>query len=114
MKAGLPQRRRKNSKQQELGRRFPSHRAWIRGHACSVPGCSANDIECAHVRNGTDGGVSLKPSDWWTISLCGVHHFEQHQIGEEAFEQRYGLDLQKLAQQFAQRSPHRKRWKSEV
>ncbi|QGN56544.1 hypothetical protein GKE62_17800 [Novosphingobium sp. Gsoil 351] len=65
-------------------------------------------MECAHVRTGTDGGIALKPSDRWTISLCRAHHAEQHQIGEPAFEIRYGLDLVALAEVFARRSPHRR------
>ena len=90
-----------------LLRSCPAHRAWVRKHRCSVPGCHAGPIECAHVRSGTDGGCALKPSDCWTISLCRLHHAEQHWIGEAAFEIRYGLDLVALAQEFSVRSPHR-------
>jgi hypothetical protein len=64
-------------------------------------------IECAHVRRGTDGGVALKPSDRWVISLCVKHHMEQHRLGEQTFETKYGLDLVELAQTFASRSPQR-------
>jgi hypothetical protein len=84
-----------------------AHRAWVRRHRCSVPNCEAAPIECAHVRTGTDGGLGLKPSDKWTISLCREHHAEQHLIGETAFERRHGLDLIELAHEFALRSPHR-------
>jgi hypothetical protein len=87
-------------------RSCPAHRAWVRRHRCSVPGCDLLPIECAHVRTGTDGGTGLKPSDRWTISLCRAHHGEQHAIGEAAFEKRYGLDLIALAETFAARSPH--------
>ena len=64
-------------------------------------------IECAHVRLGTDGGTSLKPSDRWTISLCADHHREQHSLGEATFEKKYGVDLVELAEAFAERSPLR-------
>ena len=67
----------------------------------------ARPIECAHVRRDTDGGTGLKPSDRWTISLCRDHHIEQHQIGEAAFEKRYGIDMRALAEEFAGRSPRR-------
>lgn len=107
----LPKRRHTNSRRQEIGRRFPGHCAWVRGHACCVPGCLANDIECAHVRSGTDGGTGMKPSDWWTISLCTAHHAEQHLIGEAAFERRYEIDLKAIARAFASQSPHRLRWR---
>ena len=87
-------------------RSCPAHRAWVRRHACSVPGCLASPIECAHVRRGTDGGQSLKPSDRYTISLCQAHHAEQHRIGEARFEARYAIDLKALADAFARRWPH--------
>ena len=83
-----------------------AHRAWVRRHRCCVPGCRRTPIECAHVRGGTDGGVGLKPSDKWTISLCRFHHLEQHAIGEAAFERRNDVDLLELAREFAGRSPY--------
>jgi hypothetical protein len=91
-------------------RSFPAHRAWVRRHRCSVPGCLSIPIECAHVRRGTDGGQGLKPSDRWTISLCRTHHAEQHRIGEVAFERRHGIELVPLAKEFARRSPYRRLW----
>ena len=106
----LPKRRHSNSRRQDVGRRFPGHCAWVRGHACSVAGCIAQDIECAHARRGTDGAAGVKPSDWWTVSLCSAHHAEQHRIGELAFEERHSVDLKALARIFAQRSPHRFAW----
>lgn len=105
----LPKRRHANSRRQDQ-RRFPGHCAWVRGHKCSVPGCEDGPIECAHVRSGTDGGMGMKPSDLFTVSLCRAHHAEQHRIGEEAFERRHGLSLLEIAHGFSARSPHRKRW----
>jgi hypothetical protein len=55
----------------------------------------------------TDGGIGLKPSDRWVISLCAQHHQEQHRVGEREFERRYGIELSSLAEEFARRSPHR-------
>lgn len=94
--------------QRKLTRRTcAAHRAWVRRHRCCVRGCRGSPIESAHVRDGTDGGTGLKPSDRWCISLCRDHHLEQHQIGERTFEQKYDLDLRELACEFALRSPHR-------
>lgn len=62
----------------------------------------------------TDGGMGLKPSDRWCVSLCSAHHAEQHRLGEPAFEQRYGIDLLALAEAFAQRSPHRSNLQREI
>ena len=83
-----------------------AHRAWVRRHRCSVPGCRRLPIECAHVRSGTDGGLGLKPSDKWTISLCRFHHLEQHDAGEQAFERQHDVKLLELAREFARRSPY--------
>ena len=38
-----------------------------------------------------------KPSDIWTLPLCGVHHEEQHKIGEDQFWQKYAIDPLKVA-----------------
>jgi hypothetical protein len=58
------------------------------------------------VRGGTDGGIGLKPSDRWLVSLCVDHHAEQHRIGEREFERRYGIEMAALAEEFSRRSPH--------
>lgn len=63
-------------------------------------------IEVAHVRTGTGGGMGVKPSDRWTISLCRDHHSEQHRVGERSFEKATGVDMKKLAEEFARNSPH--------
>lgn len=90
-------------------RSCPGHRAWVRKHCCSVPECKRLPIECAHVRDGTDGGTALKPSDRWCISLCSQHHEEQHRLGERRFAAKYQIDLIALADLFATRSPHLRR-----
>lgn len=106
----LPQRISRKSTKAEEGKRSPAHRAWVRGHQCSVPGCALMPIECAHVRTGTDGGTGIKPSDRWCISLCGGpegHHSEQHRLGEDSFARKYGINLKALAAEFFATSPHR-------
>ena len=105
----LPNRLKQERRPTATERECPSHRAWVRRHHCCVAGCLAITIECAHVRTGTDGGVGLKPSDRWTVSLCSMHQAEQHRIGERRFEARHGLNLRELATSFALRSPHRQR-----
>jgi hypothetical protein len=102
----LPQRIKRDSGRKEQGRRCPSHRKWVRGHACCACG-SQSAIECAHVRVGTDGGTGIKPSDRWVISLCRECHSRQHQIGEESFEKAWGINLKALAEAFFKGSPHR-------
>jgi hypothetical protein len=98
--------------------RNASHLKWIRGHECSVAyiGNTAyfcdGRVEAAHVRTGTDGGMSVKPSDCWTIPLCSAHHREQHNIGEVQFERDHGIDMYEIAEQLWKLSPHRH--KSEI
>lgn len=104
-------RRKPQMRAPKIRRRFPAHRAWINGFLCSVtlsdrPTDCDGETQCAHVRRGTDGGIGEKPSDWWTIPLCRAHHNEQHQIGEQAFEKKYGIDMKELAREFARKSPH--------
>lgn len=102
----LPQRISRKSDKAEKGRRSPAHRAWVRGFACCACG-TQTAIECAHVRDGTDGGTGMKPSDRWTISLCKPCHIEQHRIGERPFERLMGINLKVLAAEFFAKSPHR-------
>lgn len=102
----LPPRLSRKSGKAEKPRRSPAHRQWVRGHACSACG-SETTIECAHVRNGTDGGTGIKPSDRWAISLCRDCHSEQHRIGEASFERKHGINMKALAEAFYRASPHR-------
>jgi hypothetical protein len=102
----LPARIKQQSGKKDAGKRSPGHRKWVRGHACCACG-STVAIECAHVRNGTDGGVGMKPSDRYCISLCKSCHTEQHRLGEESFEFIHHIDMKALAFAFFMRSPHR-------
>jgi hypothetical protein len=80
---------RKLPKRKRTSDRYTSqrHRNHVRGHACVV--CDAEaPIEVAHVRLGTDGGMGKKPSDFWTVPLCGGPegcHARQHREGERTF-----------------------------
>lgn len=107
----LPRRR----KREPLGMkeapqiRNASHLRWIRGFECSAKGSLCTDrIEAAHVRTGTDGGTSVKPSDSWVIPLCWFHHAEQHQIGEARFEKKHCIDMRATAVALWAKSPHRR------
>lgn len=85
--------------------RSTAHCNFVRSHECCVPGCHERPIEVAHLREGSDGGMGRKPSDWHTISLCRDHHSEQHRMGETPFAKRHGVDLHALAGEFAKASP---------
>jgi hypothetical protein len=103
----LPKRIQKAQKPDKRWR-STAHRNFVRGHECCNPKCpDGRPIEVAHVRTGTDGGMGLKPSDWWTISLCRTCHGLQHNISESKFEKRAGIDMKQLASEFANASPKR-------
>lgn len=102
----LPPRIQRKSDKADKGKRSPAHRAWVRGHHCSVPGCQSMPIECAHVRRANNSGMGFKPSDAFTLALCKDHHAESHR-GEATFENKHGIDLMDLAREFFRKSPHR-------
>lgn len=49
--------------------------------------------------------MGSKEGDQWTVGLCRRHHTEEHRLGQMAFEAEYGIDLVKLAKEFAAASP---------
>jgi hypothetical protein len=100
-------RRHKNSGKQNVGVRFDSHRAWIRGHVCAVQGdgCGGK-IECAHIEGSGTGGIGMKAADWATIPMCHDHHAERHRRGWRTFDRQHDLDALALAKSLAARSPH--------
>ena len=107
-------RRLPKPKRRETVIRSPSHLRFVRSHQCCVPlltwgTCLGTPVEAAHIRRGTDGGVGIKPGDNWTISLCQTHHQIQHARGEADFDRVYQIDSRKLAEEFWQASPARKR-----
>lgn len=89
--------------------RCPGHLQFVRGHQCSVEGRNepecGGSIQAAHVRTGTDGGISVKPSDCWAIPLCGIHHARQHQMGEASFEKHFAIDMKRIAAALWAKSP---------
>jgi hypothetical protein len=97
----------KNVKQSDpkIRREYHKHRQWVRRHACCVPGCQNTHIEFAHVRNAANSGTGLKPYDWYGISLCTAHHSQQHNVGSDTFQELYKINLMKLADEFANKSP---------
>ena len=84
---------------------WPRHRRWVRSHGCCVPDCLTPTVDFAHLRSAANAGKGQKPHDIFGVSLCRTHHNEQHQLGVEAFNRKYGIDLWALAAEFARRSP---------
>lgn len=85
---------RKLPKKPKRETRFRSqrHLKHVRSFACCNCDSEVN-IEAAHVRLGSDGGMGMKPSDYFAVPLCGWReddvgcHRRQHAIGERTFWQ---------------------------
>ena len=80
------------------GHRNPKYLSWLRGRSCVVSGKKA---QCAHhIRLGTNGGTSIKPSDYFCIPLLNEYHTTGpsalHLIGEETFLKNFGLNPRAL------------------
>lgn len=89
-------------------RDHPKHRAWVRKRPCTVHGADCRgQVHAHHVRNGTDGGMGLKPHDRWVVPLCAYHHDELHRNGARSFERAYNVNLASEALALAERSPDR-------
>jgi len=72
------------SKRKPDFRRRVQHLAFVRQLPCVACGKAAPS-EPAHVRTGTDGGVSMKPGDRYAVPLCTTCHAKQHRVGELTF-----------------------------
>lgn len=78
--------------------RDKEYKAWIRTQDCCACGVSGRS-EAAHT--GTDGGMSVKASDYSCVPLCAQCHLRgplaYHRIGKRAFERVHGLCLASIA-----------------
>lgn len=59
------------------------HRRFIASLNCAI--CDRPDVQCAHIRFQSNGGMGLKPDDTECVPLCIGHHQVQGQIGERLF-----------------------------
>jgi hypothetical protein len=78
--------------------RDEDYKAWVRTMACCACGAEGRS-EAAHT--GTDGGMSMKASDYSCVPLCPDCHTRApgayHRIGKPAFEREQGLSFAVLA-----------------
>jgi hypothetical protein len=74
--------------------RDEAYKAWIRTLACL--GCARKGC-CEAAHTGTDGGMSMKASDYSCVPLCSACHTQApgayHRIGKLAFERAHGVCL---------------------
>lgn len=72
------------------------YKLWIRSLPCAVCGCTPT--EAAHT--GSDGGMSMKASDYSCIPLCADCHTQgprsYHRIGRPAFELEHDIQVAEL------------------
>jgi hypothetical protein len=92
--------------------RSQAHCNFVRSFNCSWNGCEGRPIEVAHVRLGSGVGISQKPDDWRTVSLCQFHHSQQHRVGEQTFWR--GIDVEQLIHEFIAASPRRHQIEQEM
>src|SRR5437762_13699108 len=103
----LPERRKspKLGLREPIQKIWPRHRRWVRSHGCCVPDCRSPSVDFAHLRSAANAGTGQRPHDIFGVSLCRMHHDEQHRIGAETFGDKFGIDLWALAAEFARHSP---------
>lgn len=66
--------------------RDKKHLLWLREIMCVKCHWWCTDgNHAAHIRKFTDGGIGIKPSDWFAVSLCPPCHQNQHSVGELRF-----------------------------
>lgn len=52
--------------------------------------------------------MGTKPSDLFTVGLCGRRHHPEAEKNEIAFQKKYDIDLLSLALDYAEKSPDRR------
>ena len=81
-----------------VGYRGPARDAqylrWIRGLPCCC-GCGQSPCDAAHT--GSDGGMSVKASDYSCVPLFRRCHDRYHRIGRAAFEADFAIRFESIA-----------------
>lgn len=88
--------------------RSKRHRDWLATLPCAFCGIHGTrpPVEAAHLREGTDGGTGIKPSDIFCWPADRNCHRQQHAVGEPAFFDANGVpDPVRLTLSYARRSP---------
>jgi hypothetical protein len=73
-------------------RRAVTHLAFVREIGICLACGAVGPCQAMHIRNRTDGGMGLKPSDRFSAPGCFACHDRQHKIGEETFWGELGID----------------------
>ena len=73
-------------------RRAAEHLAFVREIGTCLACGRIGKCEAMHIRNRTDGGTGLKPSDRFSVPGCAECHHRQHSTGELTFWGELGID----------------------
>lgn len=82
--------------------RDDAHLKFIRTLPCLVCGDNTS-VEAAHIRftdmsaAKNNPGIGQKPSDYWAVPLCGMHHRQQHDMRETDFWEIAKIDALRVA-----------------
>ena len=74
------------------------YKAWIR----SLPSMVSGKHGCEAAHTGSDGGMSMKASDYTCVPLTPEEHREYHQIGRASFERKYGVSFQQAVRRLSE------------
>jgi hypothetical protein len=89
--------------------RNPDYLNWLRLNPCVISHEPAEVVH--HVRLGTNGGMGLKPSDYFCIPLLNNYHTTGkdavHMIGEKSFIEKFNLDYEALFIHYLKKYLHR-------
>ena len=78
------------------------HRRWIKTLPSLITGTCGN-VDCCHISMAdpsagkTSRGKAQKTDDYYVVPLSRALHNEIHDIGERRFQEKYGLDLIRIA-----------------
>ena len=64
---------------------------YIRKQSCII--CQQSETDAHHVRIKNNAGTGIKPSDFYAVPLCRLHHLESHHYGRNTFFERHGVDI---------------------
>ena len=64
---------------------------YIRQQSCII--CQHPETDAHHVRIQSNAGTGIKPSDFYGVPLCRLHHLESHHYGRNTFFERHGVDI---------------------
>lgn len=105
----LIQRVQEHERKPDAWLRSPAHLDWVRTNPCRYCGHRPGpfEIQACHLRKGTDGAGSEKPSDFWCWPGCPRCHGIQSIMSELAFHRDRGISdpWRMVLTEFGMRSP---------